>query len=77
MHPYLIGELARLREQEIERAALPAFEARNLDRERHPRGVPARLARRVRRWFAPGRACLGSGSGLPPTLQPEIRREAR
>ncbi|MGD0834440.1 MAG: hypothetical protein ABSA40_08465 [Candidatus Dormibacteria bacterium] len=77
MHPYLIGELARLREQEIERAALPAFEARNLGGDRHRRGVPAWLARRVRWWFAPGGACLGSGSGLPPTLQPGIRREAR
>jgi hypothetical protein len=77
MHPYVIGELARLREQEIERAARATFEARNLGGDRHRRGVLARLARRVRRWFAPSGACLGSGSGVPPILQPETRREAR
>jgi hypothetical protein len=77
MHPYVIGELARLREQEIERSALRACEARNLGVDLHRTGVRKRLARRLRGWFAPGGVCLGSDSGLPPILQPEIRREAR
>jgi hypothetical protein len=73
MHPYLIGELATTREREIERGALQTWEAGNLHRERPRSGARARLARRLRWWLAPGGACLGSGSGLPPILHPEIR----
>ncbi|MGA3185358.1 MAG: hypothetical protein ABSE52_12275 [Candidatus Dormibacteria bacterium] len=77
MHPELLLELARIREQEMVRAAALSRAARDLRSLRPRRGPRQWLARRFQWWLAPGGVCPEPGSALPPILQPSIRRESR
>ena len=78
MHPYVIRELAQIREQELMQEALMARAARQARRQ-HRRAS-------LREWLSGRFAVVGTrqrrrqtepSPTLPPILRPEIRREAR
>jgi hypothetical protein len=72
MNPYILLELAQIREQEAMQGSLMARAARQARRQ-------ARWAR-LRAWLGGHRASTPpatAGQALPPILRPEIRREAR
>ena len=77
MHPYVIRELARIREQEQMQAALMAQAARQARRQQHRASVREWLNGRLRWWSAPDGVRAEPSPTLPPILHPEIRREAR
>ena len=77
MHPFVIRELAQIREQEQMQAALMDRAARQARRQHHRARVRGWLSGRLPWWSAPGSVRVELSPALPPILHPEIRREAR
>jgi len=77
MHPFVIRELAQIREQEQMQAALMDRAARQARRQQHRGSVRGWLAGRLRGWSPPGSGRVEPSPALPPILHPAIRREAR
>ncbi|HYA00284.1 MAG TPA: hypothetical protein VEK76_08015 [Candidatus Binatia bacterium] len=77
MNPYVIWELAQVREQEAMRAGMRRQALRELRRERRRDAVGAWLSRTFRGGPGPSRRPVRIRPELPPILHPDIRREAR